>query len=217
MGIRMVLGWRGKAGALLFGCWLATGQAGTLQTAEARFGQHPASVPTRELAAQVLATHDHAGRPFAIVDKQQAQIYVFDAAGALRGASPVLLGQTRGDHSAPNVGEHAQAGKVPLSERTTPSGRFVSGPGRNLQGEHVVWVDYDSAFAIHRLRPGASREQREARLASRMASDNRASWGCVVVPVAFYENVVERLLGHVRGTVYVLPENGRLDLGINPL
>jgi hypothetical protein len=32
------------------------------------------------------------------------------------------------------------------------------------------------------------------------------SWGCVVVPVDFYQQVVERVLGRVRSVVYVLPE-----------
>ena len=31
--------------------------------------------------------------------------------------------------------------------------------------------------------------------------------GCVVVPVAFYEQVVAPVLGHQRAVVYVLPED----------
>jgi hypothetical protein len=47
---------------------------------------------------------------------------------------------------------------------------------------------------------------REARLASPTPEDNRASLGCVVVPAAFYDSVVEPMLGHGRAVVYVLPE-----------
>ena len=132
---------------------------------------------------------------------------MFDATGRLRGTSPVLLGQTRGDRSAPKVG-HTQSGNVPLSERTTPAGRFVAEPGRNLNGEHVVWVDYDAAFAVHRLRPGPSLALRLARLASPTADDNRLSFGCVVAPVKFYVDVVATVLGRGRSIVYVLPEQG---------
>src|SRR6185369_5209307 len=114
--------------------------------------------------------------------------------------------QTVGDRSAPGVGEHTQAGTVPLAERTTPSGRFVSEPGTNLDGEHVVWIDYGAAFALHRLRPGPTRQEREARLASAAARDHRVSLGCVVVPVTFYTDVVQPLLGRTRGVFYVLPE-----------
>jgi hypothetical protein len=160
------------------------------------------------VARWVLETRDHQGRPFAIVDKKRALIHVYDGAGRLKGASAALVGETPGDHTVPGVGDRTAAGHVPLHQRTTPSGRFQSEPGRNLRGEHVVWVDYDSAFAIHRVRPGPQLRQRQARLASESPADNRASLGCVVVPVSFYRDVVLRMLGHSRGVVYVLPEQG---------
>jgi hypothetical protein len=173
---------------------------------KADFASNEASDDTRFVAEWVMQSADHRGLPFAVVDKKGAHIYVFDAQGRLSGATPALLGQAIGDESAPNVGAHTQAGMVPMDERTTPAGRFISRPGRNLDGEHVVWVDYASAFAIHRLRPGASLRSREARLASATAADNRASLGCVVVPAAFYDTVVEPLLGRTRAVIYVLPE-----------
>ena len=69
-----------------------------------------------------------------------------------------------------------------------------------------MWVDYGAAFAIHRLRPGRAQQAREQRLGTASPDDNRVSYGCVVVPVAFYERVVQPLLGTGRGVVYVLPE-----------
>lgn len=170
------------------------------------FASQDASDDARFVAQWVMQSADHRGLPFAVIDKKGAQIYVFDGGGRLSGATPALLGQAVGDESAPEVGAHTQAGEVPLHERTTPAGRFVSRPGRNLDGEHVVWVDYAAAFAIHRLRPGASFRSREARLASASASDNRASLGCVVVPAAFYDKVVQPVLGQQRAVIYVLPE-----------
>jgi hypothetical protein len=149
---------------------------------------------------------DASGKPFAVVDKRAARIYVFDAAGRLAGESPVLLGSAPGDHTVPGVGERAQTGHVPPEERTTPAGRFEASPGRNDKGEHVVWVDYESAFAIHRLRPGFSFKARADRLGTEGTEDKRVSWGCVVVPVAFYQEVVERVLGKSHSVVYVLPE-----------
>jgi hypothetical protein len=73
-----------------------------------------------------------------------------------------------------------------------------------------VWVDYDSAFAIHRVRPGFSYHARAAQLASWAPEGKRMSWGCVVVPVAFYRHVVERVLGAGRSVVYVMPERSPL-------
>lgn len=170
------------------------------------FGTHQASDDARFVAGWAIASADPGGLPFAVVDKKDARIYVFDGGGRLLGAAPALLGQAVGDESAPDVGRHTQAGEVPMHERTTPAGRFLSRPGRNLEGEHVVWVDYAAALAIHRVRPGASLRSRLARLQSASPQDNRASLGCVVVPEAFYETVVQPLMGSSRAVVYVLPE-----------
>lgn len=162
----------------------------------------------RELHEWVVKSRNHEALPFAIVDKKAARIFVFDSHGRLRGQSSALLGQEPGDDSVPDVGEHTQQGAVPLNERTTPAGRFVSQPGVNLSGERVIWVDWNAAFAIHRLRPGRSKPDRERRLASTNAADHRASLGCVVVPVRFFKDVVQRWLGGHRAVVYVMPENG---------
>ncbi|MEY4652984.1 MAG: hypothetical protein RI884_1565, partial [Pseudomonadota bacterium] len=63
-------------------------------------GQQP-SPEVRELAERVLTTGDHGGRTVVIVDKQQARVFVLDAAGRFVGAAPVLLGSARGDHTVP--------------------------------------------------------------------------------------------------------------------
>ena len=201
------MGWMGNAVAAA-GVWAALGLTHVLAQPAGMpdFAAHEASEDARFVAHWVMQSADHLGLPFAVVDKKGAQLYVFDAEGRLSGATPALLGQAVGDESAPDVGAHTQAGEVPMHERTTPAGRFISRPVQNLNGEHVVWVDYAAAFAIHRLRPGASLRSREARLASASADDNRASLGCVVVPAAFYEQVVQPLLGRNRAVIYVLPE-----------
>jgi hypothetical protein len=164
------------------------------------------SEDARSLVGWVQRTGDAHRRPYAVVDKRSAHIYVFHADGRLAGHSPALLGSALGDHIVPGVGEHAQTGHVPADERTTPAGRFEAAPGENSSGEHVIWVDYESAFAIHRLRPGFAYQARSGRLAGSPAAAKRVSWGCVVVPVAFYQQVVERVLGASRSVVYVLPE-----------
>ncbi len=162
-----------------------------------------------ELVRLVVGSSDNAGQPFAIVDKRGATLNVFTADGRLVATTPALLGVTPGDVSAPGVAQRVQTG-LTAEERTTPAGRFTSEPGRNLKGEHVVWVDYDSAFAIHRMRPSAARERREERLASSTPDDNRISLGCVVVSVQFYEQVVQPILGQRKAVVYVLPESGSI-------
>ncbi len=148
---------------------------------------------------------DTTGKPHAVVDKRHARIWVFDRHGQLAGTTPVLLGLASGDDSAPGVGTRVLSG-IPASERTTPAGRFASEPGHNLKGEGIVWVDYEAAFAIHRLRPAPAHERRPERLASESPADNRISLGCVIVGEDFYDRVIAPTLGRQRGVVYVLPE-----------
>jgi hypothetical protein len=165
------------------------------------------SEDARSLVGWVQRTRDAQGRPYAVVDKRSAHIHVFHGDGRLAGHSPALLGSAPGDHTVAGVGAHAQSGHVPANERTTPAGRFEAVPGENRSGEHVVWVDYESAFAIHRLRPGFAYQARSGRLATGQAAARRVSWGCVVVPVPFYQQVVQQVLGASRSVVYVLPES----------
>ena len=149
---------------------------------------------------------DNRGRPYAIVDKKTAHIYVHGADGRLIGSSAVLTGFARGDDSVPGIGTRPVSRIRPF-ERTTPAGRFESQPGRTPAGEANVWIDYDTAIAIHRLRPGRSQPKRQAALASADPAAHRQSYGCVVVPPAFFDAVVMRALGKARGVVYVLPED----------
>ncbi|MBL0419889.1 L,D-transpeptidase [Ramlibacter sp. AW1] len=186
---------------------LAAALSWVLAGAHVQAQEQRVSGDARELATWVVRSGDAAGRPYAIVDKKSARIHLFDARHQLVASSDVLLGQTVGDHTVEGVGQRTQEGRVGLHERTTPAGRFEIRPGRNDKGEHVLWLDYEAAFAIHRLRPGARLDQRLARLASPSPRDNRDTLGCVVVPVAFYLDQVQPLLSR-RSVVYVLPEAG---------
>jgi len=157
------------------------------------------------MAQWVIKNGDNRGMPFAIVDKKSAHLYVYAPAGRLLGGSRVLLGLSVGDASITDIGARAPASLRP-TERTTPAGRFASEPGHNAQGEDNVWFDYDASLAIHRLRPGPANEHRGDRMYSSSTSERRISFGCVVVPVAFYDAVVRPSLGRQRGIVYILPE-----------
>ena len=76
---------------------------------------------------------------------------MFDANAKLMGTTPVLLGFARGDDSVAATGQRPMH-EIQPHERTTPAGRFMGQPGRNTNGEDVVWVDYDAALSIHRVR-----------------------------------------------------------------
>lgn len=162
---------------------------------------------TRQAWQWVRGANDNGGLPYAIVDKRDANIVVFDADGNHLATSTVLLGQAIGDQSIPDIALR-DVTQLRVEERITPAGRFDSQPGHNHKGEDIVWVDYAAAVAIHRLRPADPRQRRPERLASDRAAVKRISLGCVVVPVAFYDQFVKPLLGRTRGVVYVLPEAG---------
>lgn len=169
------------------------------------FGSTRAPDDVRRVAAWAVDEADNGRLPFAIVDKRRAQVYVFEATGRLLGTSPVLLGYAAGDDSVAGIGNKAIEDIKP-QERTTPAGRFVSTPGRNSLGHEVVWVDYEAAVSMHRVRATNPRERRLERLATPTPADNRISWGCINLPVAFFDEVVWPQLGRGHAVVYVLPE-----------
>lgn len=180
-------------------CCLAAGAAASEPVAA------PLSADARWLLAQVSRTNDHEGAPFVVLDKRAARVWVFDGAVRLLGSSPVLLGLAVGDGTDPGIGA------LPLSQirpeqRTTPAGRFVIEPGRNLGGDDILWIDYDAAVSMHRVRSVDASERRLQRLATRSAADNRISYGCVNVPVAFFDRVLGRFFTAPRSIAYVLPE-----------
>lgn len=172
---------------------------------QADFAGHEVSADARQVADWIAASRDHAGRPFAIIDKKAARLYVFDASARLYGASQILLGAAVGDDSVPGIGTRP-IDQVRPEERTTPAGRFDARLGRNALGEDVVWVDYDAAVSMHRVRLTDPRERRLERLASPRPDDRRISYGCINVPASFFDRVLQPLFAAGRAPVYVLPE-----------
>ena len=171
----------------------------------ADFYAERASSNARFVANWVTDTNDNRNLSFVIIDKKNAKLFVFSAAGKLLGATPVLLGAARGDDSVVGIGQRPIA-QVRPEERTTPAGRFMGEPGLNTSGEDVVWVDYEAAVSMHRVRVVDPKQRRLERLASPTTADNRISYGCVNVPVAFFENVLSPQFKSRYGVVYVLPE-----------
>jgi len=157
------------------------------------------------LTQWIRITSDHAGAPFAIIDKLHARLYVFDSQAILRGSAPILLGFAKGDHTVPGIGDRPLE-EVQPHERTTPAGRFVAEHGENARGEHVLWLDYDAAVSMHPVLTTKPEERRLQRLASATPADNRISFGCINVPTQFFQKVVLKTLSAENPVIYVLPE-----------
>ncbi|WP_411877318.1 hypothetical protein [Polaromonas sp. YR568] len=189
----------------------ASGTAGNANPAaqadhprHADFGRESASREAAQVAHWVVASADNQGMPFLIIDKVNAKVFVFDARGHLSGAAPALLGLARGDDSTPGIGER-KLSTIRPEERTTPAGRFVASLGQDLHGAEMLWIDYDTAISLHRVLNVAG-ERRAQRIESATPSDNRISYGCINVPVKFYDKVVSPAFTGTSGIVYILPE-----------
>ncbi len=169
------------------------------------FGQEKPSQDVRHIANWSFVTGDHAGKAVVILDKREAKVYTLEPGGRLVASTPVLLGSAIGDRAIPGIGDKPLK-DIRAEEKTTHAGRFVAEPGFNTDGEDVIWVDYGAALSMHRVRANNASERRLERLASPMQEDNRISYGCINVPVSFYERVLSPLVRKTGAVIYVLPE-----------
>lgn len=187
--------------------WVQTPSAD--QARRANFLSETSSPEARRVADWAVSSGDHGRLPFVVVDKIGAKLFVFDAAGVLRGASMALLGFAHGDDSAPDIGTRKLA-LIRPEERITPAGRFVATLGHDLHVD-VLWVDYDAAISLHRVVTGNPGDHRRQRLASASTLDKRISYGCINVPAEFYDTVVRQTFAGTSGIVYILPESRKLE------
>ena len=178
---------------------------GPARATHADFKKEKASAETRQTAHWIVNSGDNQHMPFAIIDKVNARVFVFDAGGQLSGAAAVLLGLARGDDSTPGIGQRELSAIRP-EERTTPAGRFVASLSRDVHGVEMLWVDYETSIALHRVVTANASERRAQRLESDTTDDKRISYGCINVPVKFYDKVISPTFTGTNGMVYILPE-----------
>jgi hypothetical protein len=158
----------------------------------------------RRVADWVVASRDNDGLPFVIIDKIRAKVFVFDSIGQLRGASFALLGKAHGDNTVPGIGSR-KLSTIRPEERTTPAGRFVAALGHDFK-QDILWIDYNNSISLHRVVTGDPGDNRLQRLATTSPLDKRISYGCINVPVDFYEQIVLKTFTGTSGIVYILPE-----------
>jgi hypothetical protein len=163
------------------------------------------------VANWVAAAKDNGSLPYIIIDKGRASLSLFDASGKLRGEAPVLVGVAIGDEATPGVGNKSLA-EIGPAERTTPAGRFVARYGMAFGRQRVLWVDYGTSVALHPVPKGTRKERRRERLLSPTPDDNRITFGCINVPLTFYNRKVRPLLGRKGGVVYILPDTKPLEV-----
>lgn len=168
-----------------------------------------ASRDSIRVADWVKTSGDSDDRPFVIIDKVNARVYLFDKQAKLLGAASALLGLGRGDDSVAGIGQRKLSTITP-KERTTPAGRFVASLGNDYT-QDILWVDYDLALSLHRVITGNVKDRRHQRLASATPLDNRISYGCINVPVEFYDKMIIPAFTGTTGVVYILPETKEIE------
>jgi hypothetical protein len=178
-------------------------QRPTLTAAD--FRSYQPTPDARRMADWVVARHDNARMPFIVLDKRDARLYVFQPDGELIDQTPVLLGAAHGDETYPGIGDVPIAQVKPY-QRTTAAGRFVTRPGLDADHTDVVWLDYDAALAMHRVINKVKSEHRLQRIASPNPKVRRISWGCINIPIAFFDTYISPVFGKRQGVTYVIPE-----------
>jgi len=169
------------------------------------------SATTTRVADWIAASRDNGALPYAIIDKNAASLVLFDARGKSLGTVPVLIGIAVGDEASPGVGSKNLA-EIGPAEKTTPAGRFLAKYGLAAGRQKVLWVDYATSVALHPIPKGASKkERRRARMLSPTADDNRITFGCINVPMAFYSKRLDPLFRKKGGYVYVLPDTRPIE------
>ncbi|HEX7783183.1 MAG TPA: hypothetical protein VF509_10290 [Sphingobium sp.] len=158
----------------------------------------------------VTQSNDNGTLPYAIIDKNAARLYLFNAKGEMRGDAAILLGIAVGDDASPGVGGKTLAALGP-AEKTTPAGRFIARYGVAAGGVKVLWVDYSTSVAIHPVVKGTKEERRAERLFSPTPDDNRISFGCINVPIPFYTLKVRPMFRKKGGVVYILPDTKPIE------
>lgn len=200
-------GWRDAPAAAILG---ASAPVSATTPDPAALGWNRMDAAVGQVAAWIVRTGDHRNTEFFIVDKLSARLHAFDMEGRLVSMTPVLIGQAPGDASAPGIGDRA-LDEIRPEDRTTPAGRFLSELGTNSLHEQVVWVDHAAAVSMHAVRAHVASERRLQRIASPTSDDNRISYGCINVPLAFFNGFVKPVFERTRAFVYVMPDSRRLE------
>lgn len=168
------------------------------------------------VADWIASTGDNRSLPYAIVDKNAAHVFLFDAKGKYLANAPVLIGIAAGDDATPGVGNKPLA-EIGPAEKTTPAGRFLAKFGFAAGRQRVLWVDYTTSVALHPIPKGNPKERRRARMLSPATDDNRVTFGCINVPLTFYNKNLRPRFLKKGGYVYVLPDTKSLEEVFPPI
>jgi hypothetical protein len=174
----------------------------------------PAILPSDaaiRVADWVATSRDNHSLPYAIVDKTNGALFLFDGKGKPLDQVPVLVGISAGDDATPGVGSKKLA-EIGPAEKTTPAGRYLAKFGLAFRKERILWVDYATSVALHPIPSDVGKkERRRERMLSPTPDDNRITFGCINVPKLFYGKFLRPQFQKKGGYVYILPDTKPLE------
>ncbi|MBT2188911.1 hypothetical protein [Sphingobium nicotianae] len=191
----------------------------TAEISSAKAPDHPArdrSPAASRVIDWIASSGDNRSLPYIVVDKTAAAAFLFDAQGNILADAPVLIGIAVGDEATPGIGAKSLA-EIGPAEKTTPAGRFLAKFGLAAGRQKVLWVDYATSVAMHPIPKANPKEKRRQRMLSPTPDDNRITFGCINVPLAFYNKGVRPQFQKKGGYVYVLPDTKALEDVFPPL
>lgn len=168
------------------------------------FSASSASEAVKQAVDWIQDRRDNRYLPFAIIDKNNSGIFVFDTKSKFLASGPVLLGIARYDRIDPKT-LNSSLSKIAADQRVTPSGRYWAILGKDHNGKEMLWIDPEYAIALHPVVdvPG---QKRKTRLKTETSKDNRITWGCINVSPVLFETIITPVFKEKGGMIYILPE-----------
>jgi len=163
------------------------------------------------------------GKSFFIADKPNGMIHAFAANGSYMASAPSLYGKAAGDVLTEGRNEANRTEDVTDSGKVTPAGTFKleAGKGSYTGGYVLYLVDPKTGVgvgankagggaivAVHSVYNGTASENREGRLDTDTANDNKISFGCINTAEEFFvDNVRPNIESFDGGMVFVMPDD----------
>lgn len=145
----------------------------------------------------VQEAKDNSGQSYIIADKENGAIHIMAADGSVLATAPALYGYKTGDGMS--VGE-TPAGIFSIHNRSASASY-----GGDLQ--QFATAPNGDVYAIHRVLTTNPAQNRQARLDSPSAQDNRISLGCINIPKEVYNQYLGE---NFQGKLYIIPEQKEL-------
>lgn len=168
-----------------------------------------AATPTETAVVQnIVSQNDNQGKQFIVADKQAGTLTLYTPQGQQITSTPALFGKATGDSISINNATPSGRYDMNLIDGAKIDGKGYGSSAQALSVNGRLQENNAGNVAIHRVLPI---ENRQAKLDSATATDNRVSHGCINVPSSFYDIHLDRQQDTV---VYVMPETDAGKTGV---